>query len=206
LPINTNYPDNGYMKSFYIVNYGTADLTIQTDVTETFLRGHRSYYLKPNAKLQLGIIYGLPYDYISSSTIHVNTFRTTNWANGNFAAVTAIPFESVTYEDNDEILDVDIAGAPTRITCGIDGTYYIRFQTYFLSTNNSAFTVTAGLYKNGVEVITFDGGGDGNSGVCIGMTKFTLDCVATDYLEVKVKHTGLTGNLTYAVFSAEINL
>ena len=137
----------------------------------------------------------------------VQVCRTAAWAAAQFAAATAIPFDNLDYASNESVVSWDNA-QPERVTINVPAHAHISGWGRIDSQAGGDYSVRVQAYLNGVALASIDTAASGwagrDSGFAFGPG--LIDCVAGDYLELRLHHTNLTGGLAAACFVVSLNM
>lgn len=213
LPYATNFPSDGYLRQFDIMhNMGSSNVQIKTTGTERFAYGNSFFNLgKHIFSFTIGTVHvganaywGLRRNLTVSGSAH----REASWASANFSSMTAIPFDNTYSETQYEIINVRPTGYNKRITVGTAGNYELSYMIDIDSTGGGTWNATSRIYKNGVAVddTSVRTGNYGNEDQSMCYIPTYMDLEAGDYLELRIDHNNLTGNLVHGVLNVKIML
>ena len=178
-------------------------VAIKLSGSDTFPLGHTTVYLSsPSDTFLLGGICNGKWNNLSNIDVWEKSYRGTDWDDSNFSNETAVPFDSVEFEDNTDILEWDSTGK-TKVTCKITTRLYVSYSLSIDSTGGGTWVVNSYLRKNGTthidgsNVRTGNYGGEDQSGA---LPTIPIDVQAGDYLELTLDHDNLSGKLVNAYF------
>jgi len=210
VPLASSVPASPYIQEYYIWNFGGGNpLTIQLTGPDTFPQGHTKIELPSIGDvIQIGVVGGGGWGSIGRQEVYIQVGRAAAWVAANFPAPGApVPFDTLFQEQNDEILDWDVA-SPTLIQAKVQGLYRVSYWFSIQSLGAPTWNCTAQLRKNGVtplpeSLITTGNFGGEDQGTSIGTVLVPL--LAGETLELVLSHSGpLNGQLIDATVSASI--
>jgi len=146
---------------------------------------------------------------ISAEHVHAQVRRNATWAAANFAALAAVPLDTIDLETNPAVLDVDLVGQPTRVTAKYAKRYTLQYAVFFDSSGGGAWQVESSLRVNGSTTIpgsVMRSGNSGNEDQSVSSICLDYEFAINDYVELMLDHTNLTGNLNGAVLSVQADV
>ncbi len=208
--LSSTVPDDGQMREFYIKNLSEYAITVVTQSPDTFLPGNSKLVVAAfNDNIQIGVSYGMDmWASIGSQQVMLQLRRDANWNASNFTSPTALPFDTLDIEDNDEIVEWD-SGTPTQIVGEVPGRIKLSywFDLDASGGGSTAYNVDVFIRRNGTEEIsgsrmrTGNYPGEDQSG---GIGKITTTNAAGDYYELIFEQSNLNGTLYNATMVASM--
>jgi len=214
LPAITTWADSAYRYTIPIVHFaGTNNVKVQLSGTEKFAWGNSYFNLGTALRsMDFGATnYGSmeKYGILRNITIKASAERTTTWAASNFNSMTVIPWNAEGYNNQPEFF-VYTSGASARYTILTSGSYKIGYQVDVESTGGSTWQATTQIFKNGTAITSpntsVSSGNYSKEDQVFPFIPKYIDLEAGDYVDLRIDHNNLTGNLIRAVFSIEIRL
>jgi len=144
---------------------------------------------------------------IRNLTCKASAHRDASWASTSFSTTTIIPWDAEGYNNQAEVLAYT-AGAAARYTVLTTGTYKVNYTIDIDSTGGSTWYATAQVFKNGAALDNTQvrAGNYGNEDQSLALPSTYINLAAGDYLDLRIVHDDLTGNLIHSMFNIEIRL
>ena len=143
---------------------------------------------------------------IGNTKVVLQARRAATWAAVNFTTPTAIPWDTLIKEDNNNVLNWDI-GTPTRLTAKYGGNYNVNFVFNIDSVGGATWVIQAQLRINGTIYVPgtyLRTGNYGGEDQCMALPNSgDIYLNANDYIEVVIIQNLLTGNLNSAAVCIE---
>ena len=212
LPDSDTVPADGKIHEFWITATVGANKAIVKPETQVFAGGLSEVHLAAGDSVQLGVVnLGATVGWMRISNINAYTQsrRAATWAASNFSSAAAIPFDTSDLLDNSAAMDWQAGTNPSRITSQIAIRAKASYAISLDSTGGSTWNCEAWIRKNGsVEVpgSRTRTGNYGNEDQSATSLVFPVSMVATDYLELVIEQSSLTGNLVNAVLKVDCKL
>ncbi len=208
--LSSTVPDDGQMREFYIKNISVYEITVVTQSPDTFLPGNSKLVLTTfNDTIHIGVLYGMDmWASIASQKVILQLRRDANWNASNFTSPTALPWDTLDLEDNDEILEWD-SGTPTQVVAEVPGRIELSywFDIDASGGGSVAYNVDVYVRRNGSEEIpgtrmrTGNYPGEDQSG---GIGDISIANTAGDYYELIFEQSDLNGTLYNATLVASM--
>jgi len=213
LPPISDWADRAYRNIIHIVHAtGGNNLTVHLSGAETFTWGNTYFDLGTQSKgfTFAAVNHGALelYGILRNTTIHATSQRVAAWNATNFSSVTIIPWDNELHNNQDEILAYT-AGASARYTVLTAGDYVLSYTVDINSTGGATpWTATAQIYKNGGALAgtIVSSGNSKNGDQSFSMIPDSFELAASDYLDLRLIHSGLTGELLRSTFNISIRL
>lgn len=213
LPAITDWDDEAYRSEIELAHVaGSNDVIIQLDGVETFAWGNTFFNLGNALKgFTLGALrYGAltKYGILRNTTIHATAQRAAAWNATNFSSTTIVPWDNELHNNQAELLTYT-AGVAARYTVLAAGKYTLSYTVDINSTGGATpWTATAQLYKNGVALAgtIISSGNSKNGDQSFSMIADDFELAAGNYLDLRISHSGLTGELLRSSFNISIRL
>ena len=200
----TYFPTTGRGKEYIFKNGSSSSLLIvKLYGSGTFQNGLNEIKIYPRGTLKIGMVRPNIADgalllqnlYIDSQIRYDGI-----WADTNFSSITAIPFDTNDHLHDSNVIDHDISTNNSRLYLKILGEYNPTFWFSVDSTGGSAsYSVEGYVRKNGTDEIAgshFYCGNYKTEDSFVSLGPLSIEATnSTDYIEVMIQQTGLTGYL-----------
>lgn len=213
MPAITDWDDEAYRNEIELVHVaGSNDVIIELDGVETFAWGNTYFNIGSALKgfTIAAIMHGAlaKYGILRNITVHATSQRAAAWNATNFSSTTIVPWDNELHNNQDELL-VYTAGASARYTVLAGGEYTLSYTVDINSTGGATpWTATTQIYKNGVALggTIISSGNSKNGDQSFSMIADNFSLAAGDYVDLRIIHSGLTGELLRSSFNISIRL